>query len=127
MEHLYQLIGAEVLRLAGNNSGKILLIGEIDEGVISADLFCQENKNKARYKYTTTELQDLAYQLWKNWEKWTGKKSWSIMCFQVNKDKISMDLIYSDQIDPEEDELQRREKIIEKVFGKTKVDYSRPE
>ncbi len=126
IEALYQKIGSQALAFVDDLQGKLLIYAEVEDGAISAGLFYERGALRAvTYKHSSLELKDLIYSLWEKWKAHPGNVEWRSFAYFVQNGKFSMDIVYPEQMDPDEDEPDRRPRIIEKYFGNAKVDYSR--
>ena len=126
-EDFYQQLGKAAVVLARDCAGKILVYAEVEDGVISADVFYLNTAGNVRYRFGSESLQELIYSFWEQWQKEPGNAEWRTLAFVVDAGKFAADLTYPDQIDPDEDVSERRPLIIKKYFGDTRVDYSNPE
>lgn len=127
IEQLYQDIGREAVAWAEERTGKLLIYAEVEDGVISADMFYfTKPKGRVRYRRCAESTQDLIYKLWERWQKVRGNKEWRVMEYVIDGDDFTLDLTYPDQIDEREDLSDRRPRSVKKHFGEVKVDFSNP-
>lgn len=126
IEELYKEIGASALGHAPDIAGTILVYSEVEDGVISADVFYITPLNVVRLRFGTASLQDLIYSFWEQWKKSMEGGAWSVMCYLIEDGKFRIDLSYPDQINPNESIIERRPRALVKYFGSRKVDYSNP-
>lgn len=127
IEQMYSEIGHAALDLAEDFGGKFLVYAEVEDGVISADLFYLNNAGTVRFRFSPKPMQDLIYSFWERWKEQQGNREWRTMSYVIDSGKFSIDLAYPDQINKNEDVSDRRPAIIRKYFGNMKVDYSKPE
>jgi hypothetical protein len=127
IEGLYQDIGREAYAIAPDLNGKLLVYAEAEDGVISGSLFYEKGPGKvATFKFCPEILRDLIYSLWEKWSTHPGNAEWRAMAYLVQDGKFSIDLTYPEQMNPDEDLPERRQRVIEKYFGNTSFDYSNP-
>ncbi|MGA0604297.1 hypothetical protein ACO2Q3_26580 [Caulobacter sp. KR2-114] len=126
VEEMYQEIGRLALSSAEDLCGKLIVHSEVEDGVISSDIFYENDVGAVRYKFSPNPLMDLIYEFWEIWQSTAGNCQWSAMTYVVESGNFSLELIYPDQI-TRADYHERRPLIITKHFGEAKVDYSRPQ
>jgi hypothetical protein len=134
MSDYYQRMGQEAVESAGGNLRKLLLHADVEDGVISADIFFQkksivsflQKKSSVRFRFTSEKLQDLIYEFWERGDTNVAPRSWRVMQFTVLDDKFTVDFIYPDQIDLTEAASDRRARIVARHFPDCEVDYSKP-
>lgn len=126
IEDLYQEIGTAALDVAEDRSGKLIIYAEVEDGVISADIFYINIDGIVRYRFSSKLLQDLIYSFWRKWSAVLGNAEWRAMTYVIDGENFSVDLTYPDQIDPEVDLAERRPVVVKEHFGNLKIDYSRP-
>ena len=122
-----QKIGQLLFDSTMGSNGKTLLYSEVEEGVISGDIFYINSARIVRYLFSNRQLKSEIYSLWRNWKDAPGNREWRTMEYVIEDGKFSIDFKYPDQIDPELDTLDRRPDVILKHFGDMEVDYSKPE
>ena len=126
IEQLYQEIGLAALDLAEDLAGKLLIYAEVEDGVISADLFYVNQAGVVRFRFCPEDMKDLIYSLWERWQEYPDNREWRVMCYIVDGGKFQIQLTYPDQVKKDEDASDRRPLAIKKYFGDMKVDYSNP-
>lgn len=126
IEGLYQDIGRAALACAESLAGKLLLYAEVEDGVVSADIFFVNHSGVVQFRFCPPPIKALIYSLWESWQKQEGNREWRVMCYVIDGGKFSIDLVYPDQIDAHEDVSDRRPLVVKKHFGDMQVDYSRP-
>ena len=127
IEGLYQEIGSEACALALDLQGKLLVYAEVEDGVISGNLFYEKgDAHVVTFKYCPEGLRDLIYSLWEKWNTYPGNAEWRAMTYLIQDGKFSIDLTYPEQMSLDEGLPERRPRVIEKYFGDVKVDYSKP-
>ena len=123
---LYQQIGETACDQAEGLAGKLLLYAEVEDGVVSADLFYVNEGGGVRFKFCPTSVRSLVYSLWERWREQPENREWRAMCDVLDGGKISIDLTYPNQIDQDEELSDRRPRIVNQHFAAMKVDYSKP-
>lgn len=126
IEDLYLEIGQATLSIAEGLAGKLLIYAEVEDGVISADLFYIHQNGNVRFKFCPASVKALVYSLWENWKKLPGSREWRVMCYVIDAGKFSIDLTYPDQVKQDEDTSDRRPRAVAHYFNGMKVDYSTP-
>jgi len=126
VEQAYQEIGRVALEAAGDRTGKLIVYSEVEDGVISADVFYLAGDGVVRYRFSPKELKNIIYSFWQLWKGQPGNAEWRTMTYVIDGGKFSMKLAYPDHVDPEEDLLDRRKPVLDAHFGGAKVDYSNP-
>ena len=127
MPTIYQQIGAEILSSLGDNMHKVLLYSEVEDGVISADLFFQPSSNHSvSFRFAPDSIKSLIYTFWSSGEESVQPNSWRILQYIVENGKFAVDLSYPDQLDHSEDLSDRRPRALANHFPGAKVDYSKP-
>ena len=121
-----QEIAHRVLSASPSFNGTALLYAEVENGVISADLFFQSSPGSVvQFRFATTELRDLIYAAWESGFANTAPKSWATMQLMAGDGRVNVNLQYPDQIDQNEDLSDRRPRIISTYFPGAKIDYSK--
>jgi len=130
MSDFLKRIGQQAVKLAGGGSFlKLLLYSEVQDGVISADVFFQIGLESrlVHYRCAPPELSDLIYEFWENGDHKIRPRSWAAMRFWVESGRLSVHLIYPEDFDPEETLHDRRPRVVASCFPLTEVDYSKPD
>jgi hypothetical protein len=123
----YQSIAEGVIDICGDRYEKALLYAEVEDGVISADIFFQQaNQNKVKFLFASEALRDCIYEFWSVGEGSIAPKSWATMVFVIENGGFSTDLTYPDQLNRNEDLTDRRPRVLAKHFAGREVDYSKP-
>lgn len=127
IESFYQAIGQEALASAPKLGGRLLVYTEIEDGVVSADLFyAQSPSEPIRFRFCSPAMKDLVASLWEKWRSIPGNREWRVMSYVIDGGKFNIDLTYPDQVDEDEDLSDRRPLAVQKYFGDAPVDYSNP-
>lgn len=123
VEDLFQEVGREAVAVAGDDLGGMLLVyAEVEDRVISADLLYKNRKGDVQLVLGPSPLDDIVYELWERWKAEPGNQEWRVMSYIVDKGgKLTIDLIYPDDVDEEEDVTDRRPRAVKKYFGDVKI------
>jgi len=68
----------------------------------------------------------LDYALLDLWGAQDSDKRWREIEYLLRGDKFEVNFTYPEEVDPEEDSLDRRDRIVERYFGKKPIDYPPP-
>lgn len=124
IERLYQDIGAEASLCLGGAPSKFLIYAEVEDGVISADVFyVSESIANIQFEFCPRSVRKLILNLWLEWNGLPETSEWRTLSYLVDKGEFSIDLKYSDQVNKDEDISDRRALVVKKYFGDAKVDY----
>lgn len=126
-EDFYQAIAQEALASAQNIDGRLLVYSEIEDGVVSADLFyVQSTDDRIKFRFGSSQMKNLITSFWDAWRRTPGNKEWRVMSFVIEGSAFNIEFSYPDQIDESEDLSDRRPKVIVKYFDDKIIDYSNP-
>jgi len=114
------------LEAAGEPVDRLLLYAEVEDGVVSADLFYRTSDKPVRFRYGPTQMVEVVYALWQTWKDTPGNSEWRVLSYAINNGTLSFELAYPDRLQPNEDISDRRPLAVKRVFGDSDVDYSRP-
>jgi len=124
---LYQEIAREAVSVATDINGKLLVYAEIEDGVVSADLFYEKrNERVVTFKFCSEHFRETILSLLEKWKAHPGNEEWRAMSYVVGDGKFSIDLTYPKQMKFNEELSDRKPRIIKKYFGQSKVDYLKP-
>lgn len=123
VEELLQEVGREAVAVAGDDlAGRLLVYAEIADRVISADVLYKNRKGDVQLVLGPSPLDDIVYELWQRWKAEPGNEEWRAMSYVVDEGgKLTVDLIYPDDLDEEEIVTDRRPRAVKKYFGNVKV------
>lgn len=97
-----------------------LLYAEVDECMVAPSIF-KSRGNHILYRWPDLDrISDPLLTLWA--EEKPGKR-WSELEYVVRNGKFSATFNYPDDIDPEEEPLDRRERIVKRHFGDKPIVY----
>jgi hypothetical protein len=118
-----QHIAALLQSAAHDSEGKLLLYSEVEDGMISADIFSKLEGEPVRYRFSPTSLKEAIYSYW---ESEDASARWATMALVVEHGRFSIDLQYADSLEADEGLEERRPRIVRTHFGDASVDYSSP-
>ncbi len=123
-QDILQEIGSELLSAAHDPVGKILLYAEVEDGVISADIFSQKDAGPVRFRFAPQALKGLIYRFWQAADP--SKGQWATMSYVIEDERFNLSFEYPDVLKPNEDLADRRPRVVLAHFGDARVDYSVP-
>jgi hypothetical protein len=126
IESFYQDVGRAAVAIAPDMKGKLLVYAEVEDGVISCDVFYDKGNNVVKYKVCPEHLRNSVYSLWEKWRAFPGNEEWRALSYVVNNGKFTIDLTYPSQMKSGEELSDRRPRVIKLHFGQSTVDYSKP-
>jgi hypothetical protein len=66
---------------------------------------------------------DLSRKLLDLWYEEEPEKRWATMQYTIFGGKFQVSFVFSDEIDPDEDSVDRRERIVAERYGNKRIDY----
>ena len=98
-----------------------LLYAEVGQNFVGPSIF----KNLPdQILYRRPDLRDLGDALLDLWEAQDNEDRWEEIEYLVHDGKFDVTFTYPDEIDREEDPLDRRDRIVERHFGGKPIVYS---
>jgi hypothetical protein len=97
IDQFYQEIGQQARAAADGLAGRLLVYAEVEDAVISADLFYATEAGVVRHRFTPKKVQNLIYAFLEQWKTQPGRCEWWTLCYVVDDGKFSIDLAYPDQ------------------------------
>jgi hypothetical protein len=119
---LLNALGQSVAEILGEVPEAALLYAEVGDGWQEAGIF-KEMAGHVLYKHPDTDLCD---DIGRIWEQDDTEQRWIVMLYRIQDGKFSTEFIYPDDLDPDEDTLERRQRILIELYGDKPVDYSNP-
>lgn len=114
----------EIGQILGENSeyplGGTLLYSKVAANMVAPSIF--ENRGD-HVLYRDPLLNRISYPLLDLWEEEDSGKRWSEMEYFVRDGKFDVTFTYADEIDPEEDPFDRRDRIVKRHFGDKPIVY----
>jgi hypothetical protein len=97
-----------------------LLHASVGSGWISISIFKDRGKDVLYVDPDYDLFQNTLYDLWKLEEK--GKR-WEELDYLIQGEKFDAAFIYPEEIDPEEEPLDRRDRVVNRYFGDKPIVY----
>lgn len=97
-----------------------LLHAELDRNWVAPSVFKDRGKDILYRELEPARLNDALLDLWEAQD--TGDR-WAEIEYVIRGDKFEVTYTYADEIDPEEDPLDRRDRIVWRHFGKKPIVY----
>ncbi|MEH3034936.1 MAG: hypothetical protein PGN23_17515 [Sphingomonas adhaesiva] len=97
-----------------------LLYAQLDRNMVGESIF-KELGNQILYRRPVIE--GLPYALLDLWETQDGGDRWSEMEYVLRDGKFEVAYIYPDEIDAEEDVVERRARAVRRHFGEKPIVY----
>lgn len=117
----YQEIGAALVRLLPSHFQNALLYAEVEDGVVGQSAFYQALGGSITFVAETRGLVNQIYSFWQDMK--VDGPEWRSMAFIIENGIFSVDLLYPDQIPADEEEWERRPRILRQYFGTADVLY----
>ena len=115
-------IGVEGTQIVGGDPDGLYIFAEFDEGVVDAGVFKDEG-DAVRYFDPTDLLFDLLSEAWEI-ESPDSNRRWAVMHYEVRGTAFHVELIYPEELDPNEDMVDRRRAALKKRYGGKPIIYS---
>jgi len=112
-------IGGEIAEIVGGDPAGTYLYAEAGEGWIGSSLFKDEG-SAVRYYDTTEELDELLLEF--RMTEGRGKR-WAVMEYEIKGTKVDAQFMYSEDVDVEDFDEDRREIALKKRYGDKPVIY----
>lgn len=97
-----------------------LLYAQLDRNVVGESIF-KELGNQILFRWPVIE--GLPYALLDLWEAQDGDDRWAEMEYLLRDGKFEVAYIYPDEIDAEEDVVERRARAVRRHFGEKPIVY----
>jgi hypothetical protein len=119
-EHLLNEIGQLLMADSEYPLEPTLLYAQLDHNMIGESIF-KELGNQFLYRWPVNER--LPYALLELWEAQEGNDRWAEMEYVLRDGRFEVAYTYPDEIDPEEDVLERRERSLLRHFSEKPIVY----
>ena len=100
-----------------------LLHAELDKNYVATSIFKDLGDHVLYREPDLDRLDDVLLDLW---EAQVADKRWAEIEYVVRGDKFHASFTYPEEIDPEEEPLDRRDRIVAHHFGKKRIVYPPP-
>jgi hypothetical protein len=97
-----------------------LLYARVDRSMVAPSIF-KDRGNHVLYR--APDLDQLGDALLDLWEAQTVKPFWSEIEYVIRGNTFTAAYVYPDEIDPEEDPLDRRDRVVARHFGDKPIVY----
>jgi hypothetical protein len=114
-------IGAEAAEIVGGDPDGLYIYAEPAPGTVFAAVFKDEGMS-VRYYSPTEQLFELILEAWETESKNEGLR-WAVLEYEVQDMKFHVELTYPEELDPNEDAMDRRQAALKKRYGDKPVIY----
>lgn len=98
------------------------LYGQAGPGWVEAALF-KDLGNRVIYREGSEEL---FMKILEAWEAEDADKKWTMLQMDLHNGRFDVKFTYEDELDPDEMDIDRRERILVARYGEKPVDYEDP-
>jgi hypothetical protein len=119
-ERLLSEIGRLLMDDREYPSEPTLLYAQLDHNVVGESIF-KELGNQILFRWPMN--QRLLYALLELWEAQDGKEWWTELEYVLRAGTFEVAYFYPDEIDPNEDVVERREAAVRRHFGEKPIVY----
>lgn len=119
-ERLLNEIGRLLMEDSDYPSEPTLLYAQLDHNMIGESIF-KELGNQLLYRWPTNER--LPYALLELWEAQDERDRWSELEYVLRDGLFEVAYFYPDEIDFQEDVIERRERALRRHFGEKPIVY----
>jgi hypothetical protein len=119
-ERLLNEIGGLLMKDAEYPLEPTLLYAQLDHNMIGESIF-KELGNQFLFRWPVNER--LPYALLELWEAQDGQDRWSELVYVLRDGQFEVVYFYPDEIDPQEDVIERRERALRRHFGEKPIIY----
>lgn len=112
-------LGQHLFEILGRDPNGSFLYAEVDEGAYEVAIFHDEG-DKVVYYEADDELFEEIVNLW---DTALDHEKWSVLEYDVKGDQFNSLFTYADQLDPEEDSHERRDRFVRARYGDKPVIY----
>ncbi|WP_294292502.1 hypothetical protein [uncultured Sphingomonas sp.] len=113
-------IGRLLMEDGGYPSEPTLLYAQLNYNMIGESIF-KELGNQLLFRWPVNER--LAYALLELWEAQDGQDRWSELEYVLRDGQFEVAYFYPDEIDPQENVIERRERALRRYFGEKPIVY----
>lgn len=119
---LLSIIAARVAIIAGPGSGDAFLYAEAKDAWVAPSIF-KELDDRVAYRRVTSGGVDVWEQILDLWYAEPADKKWKALVMTVSGDTFDARFQYSDGWDEDEDEMDRRDRMLKAKFGEKPIVY----
>lgn len=123
----YQEIGQLALTVASETANKIMVYAEIEDGLVSSDIFYSEpGAETVEFRLSPPVLEEVIQALWDVTRQDDPEKAWQMMTYVIENESFKVELKTIEQLDEHADLAELRPAAVAEHFGDRIVDYSNP-
>ncbi len=119
-ERLLEEIGGLLMEDGEYPSEPTLLYAQLNHNMIGESIF-KELGNQLLFRWPTNER--LPSALLELWEAQDGQEQWSELEYMLRDGQFAVAYVYPDDIDPQEDVIERRKRALRRHFGEKPIVY----
>lgn len=118
IDSLYQAIGSEAMLATDGLSGRLVVYAEVEEGLIAPALYYQRGTDRSvHFEFCSSRLSDMLYALWECWRETPDYREWRTLAFVIDAGRFFVDLVFPEQVDPDETAEERRKRLVGAYFA----------
>lgn len=121
MNDHYQTIGDLLTAVLPSAFRKALLYAEVEDGVVGTSLFHEDHDGRVFYSPTPPQIVKAIYAFWIDWKG--NNNPWRTFAYLLEGGRFRTELKYPDQIPEDEEEWERRPRILREHFAGKEVIY----
>lgn len=119
-ERLLDVIGESLMEDSEYPSEPTLLYAQLDHGMIGQSIY-KDLGNQILFRCPIKDR--LCEALLELWESQEGHERWSELEYVLRDGRFDVAYFYPDEIDPDEDLLERRRRALRRHFGEKPIVY----
>ncbi|RDV06072.1 hypothetical protein DXH95_01090 [Sphingorhabdus pulchriflava] len=112
-------LGQHIFEIIGQNPDGSFLYAEVDDGAYEVAIFHDEGERVVYYDPDS----DLFDEVMNLWETALEHEKWTVLEYDVRDGRFNSSYTYADQLDPDEDSDERRDRLVRARFGDKPVIY----
>ena len=113
-------LGQHIFEIIGQHPDGSFLYAEVDDDGYEVAIFHEEGGERVVYYDADDELFEEIINLW---ETALDHEKWSVLEYDVRDGQFNSSFTYADQLDPEEDSHERRDRLVRARYGDKPVIY----
>ena len=120
---LFNRVGVEAVRVLRDEDAKVLIYAEIDasgENIIF--LAAKRGENRFRSPGDVTGVADALREAWNFSRSLGAQHRWNGVAYKIDHRRMTVDLLYGDEVDINEDPFEKQDRLVEKYFPGMKVE-----
>jgi hypothetical protein len=68
-------------------------------------------------------MDDLTWILLDLWEAAPPNRRWATLAYRIEGGKFDASFIYSDELNPNDGPIERRERVLQRYYGNKRIEY----